>query len=62
MVEDGYLFLATEKGEAVLTENVALQKSLGTEVELMEPSVLSQKYPRLNLDGIALASLGIQGL
>ena len=59
MVEDGYLFLATEKGEAVLRENFALQKSLGAEVELMEPSVLSQKYPWLNLDGIALASLGM---
>ncbi len=56
--ESGYLFLASEKGEEILRENHALQVSLGAQVKLLRPSELSQKYPWLNLDGIALGSLG----
>ena len=58
MQENGYLFLASEQGEEVLRENHALQRSLGAEVELLDPSELSLKFPWLNLEGIKLGSLG----
>jgi len=57
--ENGYLFLATAAGVAVLEENHALQKAHGAEVTLLEPAALKARFPWLATEGVALASLGL---
>jgi FAD-dependent oxidoreductase domain-containing protein 1 len=56
--EPGYLFLASEAGEAVLRANHAVQKGEGCAVELLEPSALCTRFPWISADGVALASHG----
>jgi len=56
--EPGYLFLASAAGEAVLRANHAIQRSEGCAVELLDPSILVQRFPVLSSDGVALASHG----
>ena len=58
--EKGYLFLASRDGERTLRENCSLQRSVGAEVEMLEPWQLRERYPWMNTDGIKLASLGMQ--
>ncbi len=60
-VESGYLFLASMAGAQVLRENHAVQRGLEAPVELLSPDELAQRLPWLSVDGIALASLGLQG-
>ncbi|MEG0923173.1 MAG: FAD-binding oxidoreductase [Comamonas sp.] len=59
LVEDGYLYLATPAGEAVLRENHALQRAHGVDVVLLEPAELNARFPWLNVDDIVLGSLGL---
>lgn len=54
----GYLFLATERGWEVLKRRHALQRALGAEVELLDPSEILRIVPDLNLEGIVGASFG----
>ncbi|XP_020624581.1 FAD-dependent oxidoreductase domain-containing protein 1-like [Orbicella faveolata] len=54
----GYLFLASKNGEEILKKNHALQRKLDCHVILLSPSELSERFPWINTDGIALASLG----
>ncbi len=61
LVEDGYLYLATAAGEAVLRENYALQISQGVDVALLSPEALRQRFPWLNTEHVALGSLGLSG-
>ena len=56
--EPGYLFLASEAGEAVLRANHAIQKGEGCAVELLEPAALRGRFPWISADGVALASHG----
>ncbi|XP_060124352.1 FAD-dependent oxidoreductase domain-containing protein 1 isoform X2 [Zootoca vivipara] len=56
----GYLFLASEDGAAVLEENVGIQRKEGAEISLLSPAQLKKKYPWLNTDGVALASIGLE--
>ena len=56
--ERGYLLLASQDGEKALRENHSLQRSLGAEVELLEPWQLREHYPWMNTEGIKLACLG----
>lgn len=56
--EPGYLFLASEAGEAVLRANHAIQKGEGCSVELLEPAALRGRFPWISADGVALASHG----
>jgi FAD-dependent oxidoreductase domain-containing protein 1 len=56
--EQGYLVLATERGISVLEDNHALQTSLGASTILLDSSELAQKFPYMNLDGIAAGSFG----
>jgi len=56
--EEGYLFLASDKGMDILKRNHEVQKRVGADVTMMSPEDLAQKYPWLNLDGIAGASFG----
>jgi glycine/D-amino acid oxidase-like deaminating enzyme len=61
LTERGYLYLATEAGAATLRENHATQRAMGVEVALLEPAQLRQRFPWLNVDDLALGSLGLKG-
>ena len=54
----GYLFLASAKGEATLRSNHATQREAGANTTLLSPAELSTMYPWLKLDGVALGCLG----
>ncbi|XP_068730783.1 FAD-dependent oxidoreductase domain-containing protein 1-like [Montipora capricornis] len=54
----GYMFLASKESEQTLRENHAFQSKQGCHVLLLAPDELSLRYPWLNTDGVALASLG----
>ena len=56
--EEGYLFLASPAGEAVLRANNAVQRAEGCSVELLEPVGLVGRFPWMTTDGLALASFG----
>ncbi len=59
--EGGYLYLATQAGEATLRENHALQKQYGADVALLSPQQLAERFPWLALQDVALGSLGLSG-
>src|SRR5918999_4739663 len=44
LVENGYLFLATEAGRSTLEHNNAVQRDLGVPVELLTPQELKTRY------------------
>ncbi len=56
--EPGYLFLASQAGEAVLRANHAIQKGEGCAVELLDPAALVRRFPAMSEIGVALASHG----
>ena len=59
--EGGYLYLATQAGEATLRENHVLQKQHGADVALLSPRELAERYTWLALQDVALGSLGLSG-
>ena len=61
LVEPGYLYLATEGGAEVLADNHAVQRASGAEVALLSAHELSQRFPWLNVEGLAAGSLGLRG-
>ncbi|XP_055338536.1 FAD-dependent oxidoreductase domain-containing protein 1-like [Paramacrobiotus metropolitanus] len=56
----GYLFLGSEADVAQLKINHETQIKCGAKVALLLPHQLAERYPWLNLDGIALASYGLE--
>ncbi|RXN18877.1 FAD-dependent oxidoreductase domain-containing 1 [Labeo rohita] len=56
----GYLFLASEKSAHIMEENYRTQRYAGAKVTLLSPSQLKERYPWMNTDGVALASLGLE--
>ena len=56
--ENGYLFLATETGQAVLVANQQLQRRLGAGTELLDPDQLRNKFPWLNTNDLSGGSFG----
>src|SRR6267378_6723070 len=50
--EPGYLFLASDAGEAVLRANHAIQKGEGCSVELLDPGALHRRFPWMSSDGV----------
>lgn len=60
-VESGYLFLSTEQGLGVLTENVALQRAHGVDVVLLSADELRSRFPWLRCDDLSAGSLGLSG-
>lgn len=55
--EDGYIFLARSAQQAdVFRQNVAIQRSLGVEVEWLSPDELETRWPWMRLDGVHAAS------
>lgn len=59
--EDGYLYLASDEGLAVLKENNDLQQSLGADIVFMQPDELQSRFPWLNVDGLAAGTFGETG-
>lgn len=59
--EGGYLYLATQAGAPVLRENNLLQRALGADIVLLTPDELKRRFPYLNVDDLALGSLGLSG-
>lgn len=59
--EHGYLYLATEAGAATLRENHKIQRAEQVDVALLNQDALKQKFPWLNVDDLAIGSLGLSG-
>jgi FAD-dependent oxidoreductase domain-containing protein 1 len=59
--EPGYLFLATSAGVSILERNHRVQREHGVDVALLTPETLVKRFPWLNADGVAAASLGLSG-
>ena len=59
--EPGYLYLASEAGLPVLRANHAVQRAHGVAVTLLDPDALRQRFPWLDVGGVAEGSLGLDG-
>jgi glycine/D-amino acid oxidase-like deaminating enzyme len=60
LVRRAYLMLATEQGQQVLRANHAMQLAEGAEVALLDRAQLGARFPWLNTDGVACATLGLR--
>ncbi len=58
--ENGYLFLATEKGLPVLQKNHETQLAVGAKVQILDQGQLKEKFDWLNVDDIVAGSYGYQ--
>jgi sarcosine oxidase len=58
--EAGYLMLASEAGAGQLAANHALQTREGAQIALLSPEDLTRRFPWLNTNGIAAATLGLK--
>ncbi|MFM7971466.1 MAG: NAD(P)/FAD-dependent oxidoreductase [Betaproteobacteria bacterium] len=61
LVEAGYLYLATAQGRAGMANHHALQRSAGADVALLQADELKTRFPWLEVQDLALASLGLSG-
>ena len=61
LVEPGYLYLASAAGVAGMRAQHALQRRCGADILLLEPTALQLRFPWLNVDDLALGSLGLSG-
>ncbi len=59
--EPGYLYLAQPEQVDTLQTAHQIQKQAGADVALLSPEALRQRYPWLNVDDVALGSLGLSG-
>jgi glycine/D-amino acid oxidase-like deaminating enzyme len=59
--ERGYMIMATPEGRATLEANIALQSSLGADVELLEPVEITRRFPWLSVEGLGGAGWGRSG-
>ncbi len=60
-IERGYLLLASASGEEILKHNHDQQCLRHAPVSLYTPNQIQQRFPWLNIEGIALAALGEEG-
>jgi FAD-dependent oxidoreductase domain-containing protein 1 len=61
LVENGYLYLASEAGAPILAENHGAQLEEGADILLLGGEALRARFPFLNLDGIASGAWGRSG-
>jgi glycine/D-amino acid oxidase-like deaminating enzyme len=61
IVENGYLYLASAAGAEGLRANHAAQIAEGAEIVLLSPEETKARFPFLDMEGVALASLGLSG-
>lgn len=59
--ERGYLILAGAGGEALLAENVALQRSMGADIVLLNADELAARFSWLATEGLTAGSFGQSG-
>ena len=59
--EKGYLLIAGPAGADAMRQNHQIQMDRGARNILIEPEMLSKRFPWLSLDGISLACLGLAG-
>ncbi|HEX6102580.1 MAG TPA: FAD-binding oxidoreductase [Alphaproteobacteria bacterium] len=59
-VEQGYLFLATPAGMAILQRNHEAQRAAGAEIELLDRGGLQHRFPWLNTDGLEGGGFGLR--
>jgi FAD-dependent oxidoreductase domain-containing protein 1 len=59
--EQGYLLLASPETQPILAENVALQRSSGADIELLDGDGLAQRFAWLVTDGLAAGAYGRTG-
>jgi FAD-dependent oxidoreductase domain-containing protein 1 len=59
--ENGYLYLASEAGAAILAQNHRTQIAEGADVLLFDRASLKQRFPFLNLEGVAAGAFGRTG-
>ena len=59
LVENGYLFLATDAGLATLEHNHEVQRALDVPVALLTPDELRARFSWLNVEDLAAGSLGL---
>ncbi|CAF1159132.1 unnamed protein product [Adineta steineri] len=57
---NGYLLCGSEQSVKLFEENHKTQTSLGAKSKLLTASMLKEKFPWLNTDGIAIGCYGIQ--
>jgi len=60
-IENGYLYLASEAGAAALAQNHQTQIAEGADVLLLDPDGLKERFPFLNLEGVAAGGFGRTG-
>jgi glycine/D-amino acid oxidase-like deaminating enzyme len=60
-VEAGYLYLGDASAVPAFVENNRLQRSLGVDAVLLEPAELRTRLPWLNVEDVAIGSLGLSG-
>jgi FAD-dependent oxidoreductase domain-containing protein 1 len=61
LVENGYLYLASEAGAPTLAANHATQLEEGADILLLGADALKARFPFLNPDGVAAAAWGRSG-
>jgi sarcosine oxidase len=59
--ERGYLLLAAPEWEALLTQNVSLQRAQGADILLLKRSELARRFAWLAIDGMAAGGFGASG-
>lgn len=59
--EAGYLFFGGPERVAAFEARHKVQLAGGADIELLDPTELERRYPGLNTEGIAIASLGRSG-
>jgi FAD-dependent oxidoreductase domain-containing protein 1 len=59
--EQGYLILGSAEGAGVLGENVALQRSMGADIALLDAAGLAARFPWLATDGVIAGAFGQTG-
>jgi glycine/D-amino acid oxidase-like deaminating enzyme len=61
ITENGYLYLASEAGAPILRDNHVVQDREGARIALLSPAEMEARYPFINLEGVALGALGLEG-
>ncbi|MBM3572295.1 MAG: FAD-binding oxidoreductase [Alphaproteobacteria bacterium] len=56
---NAYLFLASDAGVSVLEQNHRVQRAHGADVALLSPGELLERFPWLNVEGLAMGALGL---
>ncbi|MGD9802848.1 MAG: NAD(P)/FAD-dependent oxidoreductase [Hyphomicrobiaceae bacterium] len=59
--ERGYMVMATPEGRSILEANIALQRRLGADTELLEPDEIVRRFPWLSIEGLGAAGWGRSG-